>query len=183
MKQRKRGGVTIQADGLLDLFDKIKVQSMSGKVKKVVREEMRQVRKGVTDAARQAMKRDPRHAARAVKTTIYKGGKNGVLGANVNILKPRGGVQQMAVYRNPKPGGKSGIRRRRKISRETKQRAGYTGADRYFVLHWIDAGASRAKRGMIPASNFFVKSAKQQMNQATGRVIKRIRQLIKNGGK
>ena len=82
-----------------------------------------------------------------------------------------------------RPGGRSGIRRRRRISKKTRQIRAYTGGDRYFILHWLDAGADRTKkgpnRGIIPAKKFFVKSAAQQIEKAQQNIIHEVRTMVK----
>jgi hypothetical protein len=70
----------------------------------------------------------------AVKMVVYRDGNGGML----NILD-RGDAKRLALYKKPN-GGVSGIRRRRYVSPETKRSRGYRGADRAFILRFINSG-------------------------------------------
>lgn len=102
--------------------------------KKEVRRALTPERKYVRNAAKAAMGKDPGRAYMAVKMVVYRDGNGGML----NILD-RGDAKRLALYKKPN-GGVSGIRRRRYVSPETKRSRGYRGADRAFILRFINSG-------------------------------------------
>lgn len=86
---------------------------------------LEQARKDVVSAAASAMGSDPRHAAKAVRRTLYKQ----ILGGQINILKKKRADRGGAA-----PGGNRGRLRR------TEQLMSYQGSDRGFILRFINAG-------------------------------------------
>ena len=54
-------------------------------LQKLIRRVVMEARSKVVSAAENAIKNDPRHAARAVRTAVYKK----ILGANINIYNSR----------------------------------------------------------------------------------------------
>lgn len=186
MKKISNRGVTIDATGAMNALERLRLHNLGGKIKKVLRQEIKDAKKEVVEEAKKAIRKDPRKAVKAVKTMVYKGGKNKMLGGNISILPPRGGARSMSIYQPGRPGGRSGIRRRRNVSYRTRQIRGYTGADRYFILHWIDAGADRSKkrpnRGIIAARHFFTRSAKEQMEKVRRNVIQSVRTMVVKKG-
>ena len=132
---------------------------------------------------------DPRHAARAVRTAVYKK----VLGGNVNIYDSRKahGSNSYEPPRVLQPGQRGGNRRTR--SGRTKQIMGYGSLDRGFILRWVDEGTQQraikyqetkigkngrrktrwvsnasvyGNRGRITPRHFFRRLADPQMAQA-----------------
>ena len=83
---------------------------------------------------------DPRGAARAVRTAVYKK----VLGANINIFNSRKAHGKNS-YEPPRKGvsGRGGNRRSR--SNRTQQIMGYAPLDRGFILRWLNEGVSERK--------------------------------------
>lgn len=175
----KMGGVVIDATRTLSLMDKLRVVNL-GKagLKRIIRVEIVKARKGVQEEATKAMKHDPRKAAKGVQMLVYKGGGDVNFGGNINILKPKKNEATRSIaWALVRKRGK--IRRRRKRSDTTNMIDGYFGKNRYFVLHWIDAGANRKKRGQIAATNFFTRTSKQAMQIAAENIKSKIAGLIK----
>ncbi len=169
----------IDAKPVLDWMERLKMEYLGrAGVRKIVREEMVRVRAEVQNEAKGAMKKDPRKAYKAVQMLLYKGAPKSVFGGNVNILRPKKNENtRMAVWSLMRKRGK--IRRRRKRSEKTNQMDGYMGKSRFFVLHWIDAGAKRAKRGVMSPTNFFTRSAGQGMKTVAANVREKVGALIK----
>ena len=86
---------------------------------------LEQARKDVVSAAADAMESDPRHAAKAVRRTLYKQ----ILGGQINILR-----KKRAGNRGSVAGGNRG----RLAS--TERMLSYRGSDRGFILRFINAG-------------------------------------------
>lgn len=82
---------------------------------------------------------DPRGAARAVRTAVYKK----VLGANINILtgKKRHGESTYRPPRTLKPGQRGGNRRQRNPYKTNRDK--YDALDRGFILRWLNSGVSK----------------------------------------
>ena len=106
----------------------------------LIRKVIMEARKSVVDAASRKMKHDPRGAAQAVSTAVYKK----ILGANINIFSSRKAHGQNN-YEPPRKGvsGRGGNRRTR--SPRTRQIMGYTPLDRGFILRWINDGTPGAR--------------------------------------
>lgn len=98
-------------------------------LQKLIRKVILEARKSVSDAAENKMKHDPRGAAQAVRTSVYKK----ILGANINIFSSRKAHGQN-IYEPPRKGvsGRGGNRRTR--SGRTRQIMGYAPLDRGFIL-------------------------------------------------
>jgi hypothetical protein len=130
------------------------------------------------------MKHDPRGAAQAVRTSVYKK----ILGANINIFSSRK-AHGSNNYEPPRKGvsGRGGNRRTR--SGRTRQIMGYAPLDRSFILRWINDGTPGARnieftpndrrkvdkwnkhpntgnRGNIAARNFFRGAGERALAQA-----------------
>ena len=82
---------------------------------------------------------DPRHAARAVRTVVYKQ----ILGGNVNIYNSRKahGSNSYEPPRVLQEGQRGGNRRPR--SKRTQNIMSYDSLDRGFILRWVDEGTQR----------------------------------------
>lgn len=104
---------------------------------KLIREVILEARSEVVTAAGNAIKNDPRGAARAVRTTVYKK----ILGANINIYNSRR-AHGSTSYEPPRKGvsGRGGNRRTR--SGRTAKVMGYEAHDRGFILRWMNDGAT-----------------------------------------
>ena len=104
--------------------------------RKLVRKAIMEARADVVEAAGRTMKSDPRGAARAVRTAVYKK----ILGANINIynsLKAHGSTS----YEPPRKlreGQRGGNRTER--SARTAKVMGYEALDRGFILRFVNSG-------------------------------------------
>jgi hypothetical protein len=153
-------------------------------LQKLIRKVILEARKSVSDAAENKMNHDPRGAAQAVRTSVYKK----ILGANINIFSSRKAHGQNS-YEPPQKGvsGRGGNRRTR--SPRTRQIMGYAPLDRGFILRWINDGTPGARnieftpndrrkvdkwnkhpntgnRGNIAARNFFRGAGERALAQA-----------------
>ena len=98
---------------------------MEKRVQGLVRQVIRQARGRLSQTAKGTMKSDPRKAYKAVKSSIYRK----LLGGSVSILQKR-----RAGARGSVPASSRGRRRR------TEDLLSYEGADRGFILRFINAG-------------------------------------------
>jgi hypothetical protein len=108
------------------------------RIKKIIREELKDATGRVREDATYEMKEDPRKAYKAVKYTVYRK----ILGGNVSILSPRKAGARYELIKprtlNPnKPGGN-----RRTVSGRTYQIETYYGRDRAFILRFLNSGTS-----------------------------------------
>lgn len=141
------------------------------RIRKIIREELKDTAKRVREDARYEMNEDPRKAYRAVKYSIYKK----ILGGNVSILNPRRAGQRYQLIRPRKldqnPYQRGGNRRPR--SARTEQIDSYFGRDRAFILRFISSGTMArdtkyGNRGSIAARNWFQNMAPKEMELAAG---------------
>ena len=153
-------------------------------LQKLIRKVIMEARSKVSSAASNKMKNDPRGAAQAVRTSVYKN----ILGANINIFSSRK-AHGRNNYEPPRKGvtGRGGNRRTR--SPRTSQIMGYAPLDRGFILRWINDGTPGARnieftynesrkvdkwnkhpntgnRGNIAARNFFRSAGEHALAQA-----------------
>ena len=153
-------------------------------LQKLIRNVIMEARAKVSSDASNKMKNDPRGAAQAVRTSVYKK----ILGANINIFSSRKAHGQNN-YEPPRKGvsGRGGNRRTR--SGRTRQIMGYAPLDRGFILRWINDGTPGARnieftpndrrkvdkwnkhpntgnRGNIAARNFFRGAGERALAQA-----------------
>lgn len=139
------------------------------RIRKIIREELKDAAKRLRTDAKDAMKSDPRKAFRAVKSTVYRR----ILGGNMSILNPRkaGARYELRkvrkVEQNPHMRGGN----RRPVSERTRQVETYYGKDRAFILRFIASGTNQrmtkyGNRGAIPANNWFQDVAPHEMNLA-----------------
>ena len=110
--------------------------AMEKKVQKLIRSVLGNVRRAISDDAKNAMKSDPRQAYKAVRTAVYRR----ILGGNVNILSKRkagapGIYEPIKTLRSGQRGGN-----RRSRSERTRALQGYQGSDRGFILRFLNAG-------------------------------------------
>lgn len=101
-------------------------------------------REEIVKAAGNAIKNDPRGAAKAVKTTSYKR----VLGGNVSLYNSRK-AHGTTSYEPPRKGstGRGGNRLAR--NEKTARIMSYDSLDRGFVLRWINAGMTKTPNRSI----------------------------------
>ena len=153
-------------------------------LQKLIRKVILEARAKVSSAASAKIKNDPRGAAQAVRTSVYKK----ILGANINIFSSRK-AHGSNNYEPPRKGvsGRGGNRRTR--SGRTRQIMGYAPLDRGFILRWINEGTPGARnieftyndrrkvdkwnkhpntgnRGNISARNFFRGAGERALAQA-----------------
>ena len=130
---------------------------------------------------------DPRQAYKAVKTAVYRR----ILGGNVSILNKRHAgsrgpvppvVHKLETRTNSKGNHRGGNRMPR--SRRTEDLLTYQGADRGFILRFLNAGTDEREsrignRGAIAPRNFFATSSQKAMEQAAEQLDRLIEELIK----
>jgi hypothetical protein len=153
-------------------------------LQKLIRKVIMEARAKVSSAASDKMKNDPRGAAQAVRTSVYKK----ILGANINIYNSRK-AHGSTSYEPPRKGvsGRGGNRRTR--SPRTARIMSYDALDRGFILRWINSGVNdrhieftervgrkvdkwskhpnTGNRGSIAARNFFRGAGERALVQAT----------------
>ena len=145
------------------------------RIRKIVREELKDATKRLREDARYELPNDPRKAYRAVRASIYRK----ILGGNVSILNPR------------KAGARYQLIKPRKLDQNPFQRGGnrvprsprtesvdtYFGKDRAFILRFLNSGTSQrmagsrggrlsGNRGSIAARNWFQNMAPHEMELA-----------------
>lgn len=107
---------------------------MERRLQKHIRSVLMEARKDIVGDISARLKSDPRGAAQAVRTSVYRA----VLGGNVNIFnsKKAHGVNTYEPQRNPSPRG--GNRRQRSSS--TQRIMSYAPLDRGFILRFVNDG-------------------------------------------
>ena len=144
-------------------------KDMRKRIRKIIREELKDTAKRLREDASYEIKDDPRKAFRAVKSTVYRK----ILGGNVSILNPRKAgtryklLRDRKLDRNPHQVGGN----RRKRSARTEQIDSYFGKDRAFILRFLSSGTDNRRtiygnRGSITARNWFQNMAPQEINLA-----------------
>ena len=160
---------------------------MEKKVQGLIRKVLLAARKEISDAASGKIKNDPRQAYKAVKSAVYRR----ILGGNVSILNKRKAgkrgpvppiVHQLETRVNSKGNHRGGNRMPR--SRRTEDLLTYQGADRGFILRFLNAGTGDREsrignRGSIAARSFFATSSQQAMEKAAEQLDTLIEDLIK----
>lgn len=160
---------------------------MDRRLKEVTKQVLRKARTQLSRDARSGlqMKSDPRAAYRAVKTAVYKR----VYGGSVSILARR----KAGVSRSPLPPATPG----RPRSTRTEQLLSYYGADRGFILRFLNQGTTsryvkgmngrkrfagaadrNGHRGSITARNWFGRASLAQLQSAAAEIDKLIDQVI-----
>lgn len=141
------------------------------RIRKIIREELKDTAKRLREDARYEMKEDPRKAYRGVKSTVYKK----ILGGNVSILNPKRAGQRYQLIKDRKldhnPYQWGGNRRHR--SARTEQVDSYFGRDRAWILRIISSGTVErstkyGNRGSITARNWFQNMAPREIELAAG---------------
>lgn len=139
------------------------------RIKKIVREELKDAAKRAREDARYELPNDPRKAFRAVKFSVYKR----IIGGNISILSRRKAGARYELRRSRKldsnPYQRGGNRRPR--SSETERMDSYFGADRGFILRFLNSGTQGRNtrygyRGAIAARNWFENMAQKEMELA-----------------
>ena len=160
-------------------------------LQKLIRRALMEARASLSDYIKTKLDNDdPRGAARAVRTSVYKK----ILGGNINILnsKKAHGTNNYEPPRTLRPGQRGGNRRPR--SQRTNTVMHYAGEDRQFILRFVDSGTKQraierltevkrssggskfvwrqdaskyGNRGSIAARNFFKTGADPRLRRAT----------------
>ena len=160
--------------------------AMEKRVQKLIRKVLLVVRREISNTAKGSMRSDPRQAYKAVKTSVYQR----ILGGSVSILNRRKAGNKV-LYEPPrklKEGQRGGNRVPR--SSRTEDVMSYQGADRAFILRFLNAGTvSRTagsrnghlsgNRGSISARNFFGDSSHAAMQRAADMLTTLIDEMIK----
>lgn len=139
------------------------------RIRKIIREELKDAAKRLREDAKYEMKSDPRKAYRAVKSSVYRK----ILGGNVSILNPRkaGARYQLVKPRklDQNPHQRGGNRRKR--SERTNAVDSYFGRDRAFILRFVNSGTAvrhtkYGNRGSITARNWFPNMGQKELELA-----------------
>ena len=139
------------------------------RIRKIIREELKDAVKRAREDARYAIESDPRMAYKAVKSMLYRK----ILGGNISILQKRKAGARYELLKTRKvdqnPHMRGGNRRPR--SQRTYDLETYYGADRGFILRFLNTGTAErstkyGNRGSIAARNWFTTAAPQEMKLA-----------------
>lgn len=133
---------SFEVTGLAELSKKLdallmKDPKMEKKIQHIIGRALKKAEKSLEQYVDSSvLKSDPRHAAKAIRYTVYRR----ILGGNLNILhgKQRGAATGYTPERHPSS-GRGGNRRPR--SSRTIRMEGYEGADRSFILRFQNSGA------------------------------------------
>ena len=109
-------------------------------LQKLIRKAIMQARSELSDYIKTKFDNgDPRGAARAVRTSVYRK----ILGGNINILngKKAHGTNSYEPPRTLRPGQRGGNRRPRSV--RTNKVMHYAGEDRGFILRFVDSGTKQ----------------------------------------
>ena len=161
--------------------------AMEKKVQGLIRKVLMTARRQVSGDIKGDIKNDPRQAYKAVKSAVYRR----ILGGNISLLnKKRAGkrgpvppiVHKLETQLNSKGNHRGGNRMPR--SRRTEDLLTYQGADRGFILRFLNAGtdvreSSVGNRGSIAPRNFFASSSQKAMENAAEQLDTLIEDLIK----
>ena len=175
---------------------------MRKRINEVIRQVMAKVRKSLQSQARTGlnMKDDPRNAYKAVRMAVYRR----LFGGQVNILqsyRTSSGGRYYEPPRHPSPRGGN----RRPQSMRTKKVMSYEGADRGFILRFLNQGTTQRNithlteikradgtskfrftsnggkygyRGAIAARNWFGPRSQQELERAATNIDKMIDDII-----
>ena len=150
--------------------------------RKLIRKVLKEARKNLSDDAASFIKNDPRKASRAVKYAVYKQ----IFGGNLSILSKRkaGAKYQLVKERKLKP-GQIGGNRRKYVDDDRNRLQNYYGADRGFILRFLNAGTDDRKtrygnRGSLRKSGWFERTAPWEMQAAAIEVANEINEYIKH---
>lgn len=184
------GSVVVQADINVDVAEQ-KLRALASLsvnrpvirkyIQQAVRKELQAARKRISQDVKSNLGNDPRQAYRAVKYSIYKT----VLGGNVSILNRRRAgaryelLKDRKIDQNPKQHGGNRIKR----SPRTEKVDSYFGADRGFVLRFVNSGTKPrytkyGNRGLIAGRRIFEMSALFQMPEAAENISNLIEEIL-----
>ncbi len=181
-----------QIDGLVEQRKELEQLMMANpetekKVQKLIRKVLLVARREVSKEAKANIKADPRQAYKAVKTAVYKR----ILGGSISLLNKKnakggGGYEPPRTLKVGQWGGNRVERGQR-----TQQVMDYQGADRAFILRFLNAGTDTrtagtrngvlsGNRGRIKARNFFKTSSQSAMEKAAEQLGGLIDEMIRN---
>ena len=160
---------------------------MEKKVQGLIRKVLLTARRELSNAAKGEMQADPRQAYKAVKSTVYRQ----ILGGSVSILnRKRAGAKSL--YEPPRKQRPEWARGGNRVPRSsrTEDMMSYQGADRAFILRFLNAGTAertagtrggrlRGNRGSISARNFFSSNSQTAMQKAAEQLAFLIDSMIK----
>lgn len=136
-------------------------------MRKEIRKILSKLRSNVAKSIHSSLENDPRQAYKAVLHSVWKR----VLGGNINILARRKAGARYELIREKKldPAKPGGNRVRR--SSETERMDTYFGADRGFVLRFLNSGTTQRQtrlgnRGSIRATGIFSHTVPWFLNDA-----------------
>ena len=180
--------VEINAYDAIAQFDAILLtdKDFAKEVKIIIRKELSKARNEISKDTKEVIGYDPRQAYRAVRRVIYKR----VLGGNINILQSRKASStrvRVQKERKLREGQRGGNRRPR--SARTEQVDSYFGADRGFILRFLNLGAGlsservnynvgNARRGHITPRDWFGSKSEARITEAAERICDQIEELI-----
>ena len=180
--------IEINADEAIAQFDAILLtdKNFAREVKKIIRKELSKARNDISKDTKEVIGYDPRQAYRAVRRVIYKR----ILGGNINILQKRKASSirvRVQKERKLREGQRGGNRRPR--SAETERIDSYFGADRGFILRFLNQGVGlkservnynvgNARRGHITPRNWFGDKSEQRIAETAERICDQIEELI-----
>ena len=181
-----------EVDGLVKQKEALESLMMSNpemekRVQKLIRTVLLQARRQISGDIKGDIKNAPRQAYKAVKSAVYRR----ILGGNVSILNKRKAgtrgpvppVYHALEHRTNSKGNHRGGNRMPR-SRRTEDLLTYQGADRGFILRFLNAGTDDREsrvgnRGAISARSFFATSSQQAMEKAAEQLDVLIEDLIK----
>lgn len=150
-------------------------------LRKLIRKELSAARKKLSKDAADFIDKDPRKAARAVKFAVYKK----LFGGNLSILSKRkaGAKYQLVRERKLRP-GQVGGNRRPYVDDSRNRLQNYFGADRGFILRFLNAGTEEREtrygnRGSVRKSDWFERTAPWEMEAAAAQVAEAVNEYIK----
>lgn len=165
---------------------------MERKLREIIREVLKEARGELMTGASGGlqMQSDPRQAYKAIRSSVYRQ----VLGGNVNILSRRRAGSIHDWPEAPARTGRGGNRVKR--GDRTKQLQGYWGADRGFILRFLNQGAygrsvktlgdksvnGSGNRGSINARNWFGNASTSALRNASSTLTTMIEALIAERG-
>lgn len=170
------------AEEVYKMFDHLLTSdpTMDTHLRKLIRVVLKDARNRLSANAKSVMKTDPRRAYRAVKFAVYKR----LFGGNVSILQKRkaGAETSYEKPRTLRPGQRGGNRQPR--NPKLLNRDKYGGADRGFILRFLNAGTEERRtrfgnRGSIRTTEWFGHTAPWQMEQAAQELADNINEYIK----
>lgn len=161
-----------------------KMQTDNPRIRKelqaIIRRAIGEARKNVIKDAKDVLENDPRHAYKAVRNSVYKQ----ILGGQINILssRRRGAPTKWVKPKKERPENARGGNRRKR-SPDTMRIDSYEGADRGFILRFLNAGTTEREtrygnRGSLRARHWFGISTTFQLDAAASRVAEEIEALL-----